>query len=234
MANQSGNAYGLTVLSPIKNGQLTGVSYAERIRNQLHNWGVNGKSPMAKVPETYLCRLFVLDDVVLEAKPGADFGSTSNAFLSIFSEKFRLSGLPVEDHLKSKYLVFSSNFHTPIAGDLDTYLKNMWSVIAEDIKSVWGNCIAFDQVDNETSFIQYMKRCQLTTSLFFVGSTDESLAEQLKSLYLKQEFAKFAIQHQGVAAAQLQQAFKEFVERVQPKNLAGPTWSPGQADLCHP
>ncbi len=234
MANRSGNAYGLTVLSPIKNGHVAGVSYADNLRNQLHRWGIHQNSPMAKVPETYLCRLFLLDDVVLEAKPGADFGSTSNAFLSIFSDKFRLSGLPVVDHLNSKYLVFSSNFYTPISGDLDTYLKNMWSVIADDIKSVWGNCVAFDQVDDETSFIRYIKRCQLTTSLFFVGSTDDSLSEQLKSLYLKQEFAKFAVQHQGVPAAQLQQAFNEFVERVQPDDLSGPSWRAGQADLVQP
>ncbi len=233
MANQSGNAYGLTILSPIKNGHIAGVSYADRLRNQLQNWGLNNISPMAKIPETYLCRLFVLDDVVLESKPGCNFGSTLYSVLSNISDKYKFSTLPKEDHLKSKYLVFSTNFHTPVPGDSKTYLKNMWLSITDEIRSVWENCVAFDRVKNEETFIEYIEDCQLTTSLFFVGSTDDSLVEQLKALYLKQEFTKFAVHHQGMAAADLQKSFKEFVQRVQPNNLAEPSWQAGQATLCH-
>ena len=54
---------------------------------------------------------------------------------------------------------------------------------------------------------------------------------QLKSLYLKQELAKFAAANQGKSAADLQAAFKEFVARVQPANLARPTWKAGRLSL---
>jgi hypothetical protein len=47
------------------------------------------------------------------------------------------------------------------------------------------------------------EKCQLTASLFFVGSNDESLDEQLKALYLKQECAEFAVENQGLKAAGL-------------------------------
>jgi hypothetical protein len=51
----------------------------------------------------------------------------------------------------------------------------------------------------------------------------------LKALYLKQQFVKFAVSHQGLGAAELQEAFRAFIERVQPNHLAVPTWRPGQS-----
>ena len=61
---------------------------------------------------------------------------------------------------------------------------------------------------------------------FFNGSTDELQAQQLKNLYLKQEFSQFAFENQGKSAGELQEAFREFVQRTQP-NLTGPTWAAG-------
>ena len=122
--------------------------------------------------------------------------------------------------------MFSSNFH----GGLDTYLRGMWSAISADVKRIWEHCVAFDRVQDAEGFITYIKRCQLTANLFFVGSTDDSLEEQLKALYLKQQFAKFTVSHQGLGAAKVQEAFRAFIERVQPNHLAAPTWTPGQID----
>ncbi len=227
MGNVSGNAYGLTILSPIKKGNVDDMSYADIIRDRLGDWGVNGNSPMAKVPNTYLCRFFVLDDVFTQSLAGGDFFGTLYAFLSLFSNKIRLKALAHEEHLKSKYLVFSTNFH----GDLETYLTGMWENAHEEVKRIWGYCYGFDQVNNAESFIQYMKKCQLETTLFFVGSTDDSLAEQLKGLYLKQALTRFAAEHQGWPAAQLQLAYQAFIKQVEPTNLAGPSWRAGQSSL---
>lgn len=227
MANESGNAYGLTILSPIKKGNVDDRSFADIIRDRLGDWGVNEASPMAKVPNTYLCRFFVLDDVFTQALSAGDFFGTLYAFFSLFSNKIRLKALAREEHLKSKYLVFTTNFH----GDLDTYLNGMWQANSDEIKRIWGYCYGFDEVTNADSFIQYMKKCQLETTLFFVGSNDDSLAEQLKGLYLKQELTRFAAEHQGMAAPELQEAYKAFIARVEPANLAGPSWVPGQSKL---
>lgn len=224
MANTSGNAYALTILSPIKPGHVNEVAYSDETRARVDDWNFLPNSPMAKVPDTYLCRFFVLDDVFTQSLGGPDFYGTISDLLSIFSDKVRLNALPREDHLKSKYLVFSCNFH----GDLDTYLRGMWNTIAPELKQIWEFCYAFDQVKDADSFIAYMKKCQLKASLFFVGSTDDPLQEQLKSLYVKQEFGKFVIEHQGLPATQLQQAYKEFIQRIEPKNLAAPSWAPGQ------
>ena len=227
MANVSGNAYALTIFSPIRSGHIEGTAYADEIRHRLQQWHLHEKSPMAKTPNTYLCRYFILDDIYYQSLAGCQICSTIRNFLAPFIRKVRLANLPKEDHLKSKYLIFSTNFH----GDLDTYLKGMWDAISDDIQPIWEYCYGFDQVTDRDSFVDYMKKCQIDVSLFFVGSNDDSLQEQLKGLYLKQEFSRFAVEHQGLPAAELQKAFEAFIQRVDPTNLTGPSWAPGQSTL---
>src|SRR4030095_1434042 len=106
MANKSGNAYGLTVLCPILPGLpkqapdgMNDQTHADLVRLQLQRLAVNELSPMARVPNTYLSRLWVLDDVPYQGRPA------------------------VLEYLKSNYLVFSSNFY----GELDDYLRGMWT-----------------------------------------------------------------------------------------------------------
>ena len=79
----------------------------------------------------------------------------------------------------------------------------------------------------ESIFSKYMKKCQIENSLFFNGSTDDSLPEQLKALYLKQEFSRFVFENQNTSNTDLIGAFEEFQNRVKPKDLSGPTWLPG-------
>jgi hypothetical protein len=211
MANKSGNAYALTVLCPIKLGTpkktpdgMNDVTYADLIRFELQQLRVNEESPMARVPNAYLSRLWVLDDLPYQGHPA------------------------VLEHLKSKYLVFSANFH----GDLDAFLEGMWANVRQEIQVLLQNCVGFNElVKNAQTFIVYIKKCQVTTTFFFNGSTDDSLAEQLKSLYLKQELSTFAFENQGASAEDLQAAFKRFEIRTQPGNLEHPTWKAGAYTL---
>lgn len=265
--NVSGQAYALTILSPIKHeriqskiplrdgekpamsdGEISSVDY---IRNRLEQWNFEPNSPMAKVPQTYLCRFYILDDVYTESLPGADLRSMASDLHSIISNKARVNQLPKEDHLQSSYLVFSCNFHWTAKqnssesffcklwkkskeklcgpeGDVDTYLHAMWNAISQDILDIWGHCYGFDGVDDASKFVAYMKKCQRNAALFFNGSNDQPLAEQLKALYLKQEFAKFATENQGLSPRQLRENFNAFIARVQPSNLAEPTWAAGK------
>jgi hypothetical protein len=200
MPNQSGNAYGLSTLCPLLPKSVRDQSTAALVRARLRELPLDENSPMAKVPNTYLCRFFVLDDVLYESSP-------ANL-----------------EHLKSKYLVFVAEIH----GDLDAYLRGMWSNAQAMVERVFEYCIGFKgQVRDTASFVQYIKRCQVETTFYFNGSTDEPLAEQLKSLYLKQELAKFAYANQGKSAAELQKAFAAFAKTVAPTDLNGPTWAPG-------
>lgn len=228
--NISGSAYALTILSPIRNGIVPGeeIAFADKVRESLQNWNLLPNSPMTRVPQTYLCRYFVLDDVCIESLPGGSALDTLNDFLPVVPDKIRRAAMPAQDHLQSRYLVFSCNLHAGPKADVDGYLQAMWNAISTEIREVWGYCFGFEQVKDAASFAAYMKKCQLTASLFFVGSNDDPLPEQLKALYVKQEFARFAADNQGLDAAAVRANYKAFIQRVAPNDLTGPTWEPGK------
>src|SRR6476660_10280396 len=97
MSNQSGNSFGLTILSPIITDEKRDVCHANAIRAYLAALPRDHRSPFARITCTHLCRLVVLDDVVYVGAPAC------------------------EEHLQSSYLIFTSN----LDGDLDTYLNRM-------------------------------------------------------------------------------------------------------------
>ncbi len=222
-SNVSGKAYALTMLCPIKPGVQGNAAFADVVRDKLEAWNALRQSPMARVPNTYLCRYYILDDVYTQSLPGGGIWDTVSDIWPVLSKNSRLKALPCEEHLQSRYLVFTSNFH----GDLDTYLQGLWLHAEQDVRSVWQYCYGFDKVTDADSFAAYAKLCQLDATLFFVGSNDDPLNEQLKALYLKQEFSRFAQTTQDLPAAQLRQAYREFMLRVKPRDVTGPSWPAG-------
>jgi hypothetical protein len=221
--NISGNAYALTMLCPIKPGVKENRIYADWIRDQLESWNLAAVSPLAKVPNTYLCRFFVLDDIYTESLPGASIWDALSDIRIIPSNKQRLAALPHTDHLQSRYLVFTSNVH----GDVDTYLAGMWQNMQTEIKTIWQYCYGFEDVKDGSSFVAYAKKCCMDSALFFVGSNDDSLAAQLKALYVKQEFSNFAQETQDLTASQLKLAYTAFMQRIKPRDVDEPTWKAG-------
>jgi len=205
MPNQRGNAYALTTLCPLLERRSSGESPAGLLRDRLDDLQTDQDSPFAAVPDTYFVRLFVLDNVVYQGVPAA------------------------LDVLRNKYLVFIADFH----GELEPFLHGLWTHTEQAVRSLWADCVGFRDVKDAASFVRYIRKCQVTTTFYFDGSNDAPLAEQLKALYLKQEFSRFVAEHQGLAAAELQQAFQRFVERTQPNTLSAPTWRPGASDLAH-
>jgi hypothetical protein len=203
MGNTAGRAYGLTVLCPLRDDRRADHSFAAALRERLAAIPLDEESPMARVPNTYLCRFFVLDEVPYQGDPASN------------------------EHLQSKYLVFVCELH----GELEAYLRGMWENAREMIERVFEYCIGFEDIKTADEFTYYIKRCQVKTTFYFNGSTDAPLEEQLKTLYLKQEFAKFVCENQGRTALEVQQAFAAFVARTQPSNLAAPTWRPGASSL---
>jgi hypothetical protein len=222
-SNVSGKAYALTMLCPIKPGVEGNAAFSDVMRDKLEAWNELRHSPMALVPNTYLCRYYILDDVYSESLPGGGIWDTLSDIWPVLSKKSRLKALPYEEHLQSRYLVFSSNFH----GDLEVYLHGMWHHAEQEVRSVWQYCYGFDKVVDAASFAAYAKLCQLDATLFFVGSNDDPLDEQLKALYIKQEFSRFAQTTQDLPATALRQAYREFMLRVKPRDITGPSWPAG-------
>lgn len=213
MANTSGNAYGLTTLCPIINGHSPtssssgfkdSESHDKEVRRLLQSLPTNEDSLFANTDNTYFARLFILNDVFFQQ--GNDFK---------------------RDQLKSKYLCFNSNFH----GELEPYLIGMWNNNEKLVREIWQHCVAFDQVNQANDFVDYIKSCQVTTTLFFNGSNDKPVAEQLKALYVKQIFSEFVLTQQGKSATEIKQNFKYFLQRVQLNNIESPSWKPGQSQI---
>jgi hypothetical protein len=187
MANQSGNVYGLTVLSPILPGVTKDTSHNCALREYLAGLPNNENSPFAKVSSTHMARLVVMDDVVFVGYPAH------------------------EEHLKSQYLVFEANFD----GDLDTYLRRLATEVPKEVHAVWQHCWGYTDVrTNPAAFVAYIKKCQVTTTFYFADVNNHTVQETLRALQTQAAVAKFIEDNQGVLAAELQKNFADFMTRL--------------------
>jgi len=186
MANESGQVYGLTILSPIIEDQRLDIDHTTQLRWYLSTLPRDNTSPFAMVSSTYLARLVVLDDVVFVGKPAC------------------------EEHLKSRYLIFETNFD----GDLDTYLRRMASEVGEFVDAVWKHCVGYPGANNSDAFVAYMKKCQLTTTFFFADVNDRTVKDTLRALQTQSALTHFIEKNQGKPPAEIQKLFGIFLERL--------------------
>jgi hypothetical protein len=184
MANQSGQIYGLTILSPILESESIDICHATALRWYLASLPRDHTSPFARVSSTHFARLVVMDDVVFVGAPAR------------------------EEHLKSRYLVFEANFD----GDLDTYLTLMARDIPEVVDSVWKHCVAYPGAADAAAFAAYMKKCQIETTFFFADVNDKTVQQTLKALQVQSTLAHFIERNQGRPAADIQKSFGALLE----------------------
>jgi hypothetical protein len=186
MGNVSGGTYGLTILSPIIEDNKLDICHSMEIRWYLSQLPRDHNSPFAQLSSTYLARLVVMDDVVFVGHPAH------------------------EEHLKSRYLVFETNFD----GDLNTYLRRMATETKEFVDAVWQHCVGYPGTSDVSAFIAYMKKCQVETTFFFADVNDQTVESTLRAVQTQSALAHFIERHQGMPAIQLQRAFGEFLERL--------------------
>jgi hypothetical protein len=179
MANQSGRVYGLTVLSPIIEDHRLDICHSMQLRWYLGHLERDHRSPFARISSTYLARLVVMDDVVFVGAPAH------------------------EEHLKSRYLVFETNFD----GDLDTYLTRMARETPEFVEAVWKHCVGYPGVSDTAAFVAYMKKCQIATTFYFADVNNRTVEQTLKALRTQSALAHFIEKHQGEPPAEMQRAF---------------------------
>jgi hypothetical protein len=186
MANVSNKVYGLTILSPIIEDNRLDICHSMELRWYLSQLPRDCQSPFAQLSSTYLARLVVMDDVVFVGHPAK------------------------EDHLKSRYLIFETNFD----GDLDTYLRRMAVETGEFVEAVWKHCVGFPGTGDVGAFVAYMKKCQVETTFYFADVNDQTVDSTLEALKTQSALAHFMERHQGMPAAELQVAFGRFLERL--------------------
>ena len=186
MANQNGNMYGLTILSPIIDDPTIKISHDTALRMYLQNMHRHELSPFAKVSGTHFCRLVVMDDVVYVGAPAC------------------------EEHLKSRYLVFETNFD----GDLDTYLTRMANETPEFVEEVWKHCVGYPGLSDVNAFVAYMKKCRIPTTFFFADVNDRTVETTLKALQTQAAIEHFIQKHQGKDPAEIQREFGALIHTL--------------------
>jgi hypothetical protein len=186
MANQSGQIYGLTILSPIIENDRIDICHATALRWYLASLPRDHTSPFAQVSSTHFARLVVMDDAVFVGAPAR------------------------EEHLESRYLVFESNFD----GDLDTYLTRMAREIPDTVDKVWTHCVGYPGVTDPAAFAAYMKKCQIETTFFFADVNNKTVQQNLKALQVQSAIAHFIERNQGKPAADIQKAFGVLLQRL--------------------
>jgi hypothetical protein len=188
MSNQAGQAYGLTILSPIRAGvDPSGVSHVEAVRRALAELPLGPGSPFTRVSATHLTRLVVIDDVPFEWVPAK------------------------EDHLRSAYLLFTSNFD----GALDPYLEAMRLTMADAIDRIWGRCVAFPGTQDAAAFRDYMHKCQVETTFFFGAYPEYPTEKVRRALDASRRLADFVVSHQQSNDDQLLQDFRRFAKELE-------------------
>jgi hypothetical protein len=187
--------YGLTILSPIIEDDRLDICHSMELRWYLGHLPRDHQSPFARLSSTYLARLVVMDDVVYVGAPAC------------------------EEHLKSRYLIFETNFD----GDLETYLTRMARETPEFVDAVWKHCVGYPGVSDIAAFVEYMKKCQVNTTFFFADINDRTVQHSLKALQTQSALAHFIEKHQGKPPAELQRAFGALLDSMKraPLPLAG-------------
>jgi hypothetical protein len=186
MANQNGQVYGLTILFPIIEDVRLDICHSMELRWYLGHLPRDHRSPFAQISSTYLARLVVMDDVVYVGAPAC------------------------EEHLKSRYLIFETNFD----GDLDTYLTRMARETPEFVEAVWKHCVGFPGVSDVGAFVAYMKKCQITTTFFFADVNDRTVQQSLKALQTQSALAHFIEKNQGKPPAEMQREFGALLDSI--------------------
>jgi len=186
MANQSGNVYGLTILSPILQDEKIETSHNCAIRMQLACLPRDEFSPFARLSSTHMARLVVMDDVVYVGAPSC------------------------EEHLGSQYLVCETNFD----GDLDTYLRRMANEIGSEVDAIWQHCWGYPGASNVDAFCAYMKKCQVPTTFYFADVNDKTVQQTLRALQTQASVAEFIEQAQGQPEEELQKSFAKFIKKL--------------------
>jgi hypothetical protein len=184
MPNFDAGHYFLTVLAPVRvdSVMVEGQSHSHRhlLRDVLDkiptgertaaSVGTTRPVPFAKNNRTHLARFAVLDQAVFNGRVSGD------TLLDLVLNKFRpvtRRTAPLKpqwvDLLRSPFLLFAADFDATNGSDheLRTYLTGLWSDMSSELKDIFQHCYGFDGVTTADQFFQYVKKCQLETTMPF-------------------------------------------------------------------
>ena len=194
MPDRVGQAFALTVLSPITTGHSHGELHATRIRTAITALERGAASPLARIDTLHLARLVVLDDLPQQGVPTQ------------------------EDHLQSKYLLFVADFD----GDLAGFLETLRTKATECVEAIWQHCEAFPGTADATAFHDYFARCHVPTTFGFSAYATTPLSRVLRALDTQRRLIRFLKANQGAEPVALQAAFQTFTRELAAAPLPAP------------
>lgn len=174
MANYDAGHYFLTVLAPISADSVLNGTQSQSPKHLVKDVlavmpnsertpasrGNAPGSPFTLSPRTHFARFAVLDDVVFNGRLSGD------TLLNIKTDL--LAAQPV-DSLTTPFLIFVADFDANSGDDavLRDYTAELWNNLQSDLLKIFSHCVGFDAVTTADAFHQYIRRCQVETSLPF-------------------------------------------------------------------
>ena len=160
--------------------------HEEALRETIEALPRGAESPLARLKQLHTSRLQIFDHLVYQGPPA------------------------LRDELQSNYLVFTAAFD----GALDPFLDAIIDHVGVDAGRWWRHCVGYPALADRAAFKGWVKRNQLHTSLFAVASPNESVANVLESLALREKVLAFAIAAQGLPADEVQERFRRTFAEV--------------------
>jgi hypothetical protein len=184
MPNFDAGHYFLTVLAPVRVDSVMpkGQSHSHRhlLRDVLDKIPTGERTaasvgrarpvPFAKNNRTHLARFAVLDQAVFN---GCVSGDT---LLGLVLNKLRPATRRTDplkpqwvDLLRSPFLLFAVDFDAANGSDdeLRSYLAGLWNDMSGELNDIFEHCYGFDGVTTAHQFFEYVKKCQLETTMPF-------------------------------------------------------------------
>ncbi len=192
MPNLDGGHYFLTVLAPIRTDTVLDDTPG---RSRSHRGSLAQKlalmatgrqtaasphdawvSPFSKNTLNHLARFVIIDDPAFNGRHSDD------TLVALVRNTNPLVPQPV-DRLSTPFLLFAadidahgsgggkSDLNAPGAGDaeaaLKTYTAQLWATMDEDIEQIFGHCVGFAGINTAAGFHEYIKACQIETTMPF-------------------------------------------------------------------
>ena len=168
----------LTLLAPVKLGDVVHpgghiTTHSHMLREELSNLptaqqspvsvGTGLMSPFARCHRTHFLRLLVIDQPMFNGK------DASNPLVDAVTGKSRLTHQPY-DVLSRPWLVLSADIdrrpNEPDEG-VRSWAEDLWTRTEPEMRAIFGHCHGFEAVRDAAGFADWLKRCQLDTTMSF-------------------------------------------------------------------
>lgn len=180
MPNLDGGHYFLTVLAPIRTDTLLddipgrSRSHRAQLAQKLAMLATGRQtaaspadawaSPFSRNTLNHLARFVIIDDPAFNGRHSED------TLLALVKNTNPLEPQPF-DRLSTPYLLFAADIDAQGPGDgeaaLKTYTATLWATMDTDLEVIFGHCVGFNGINNAGDFHDYIKACQIETTMPF-------------------------------------------------------------------